>query len=169
MDSESTGKSKAIPAIIGLIVIVAIGAGIALWAAPGDADEAATASPTPSVASTSPASPDATTGSTTPSSATSAYQDGTYEAQGDYDSPGGNETVSVSVTLKNGVVTDSTVTTSARNPTGKRYQSLFVENYKEQVTGKNINDIRLSKVSGSSLTSSGFNNALARIKADAKA
>jgi hypothetical protein len=98
-----------------------------------------------------------------------SYKDGTYSAQGSYNSPGGPETVDVSLTLKSGSVTDSTVTTSGNSPTGKHYQSMFIDGYKSLVTGKSIDDINLSKVSGSSLTSEGFDNAVAKIKTSAKA
>jgi hypothetical protein len=40
--------------------------------------------------------------------------------------------------------------------------------YKQYVVGKKIDEVQLTKVSGSSLTPQGFNDALAKIKAEAK-
>lgn len=99
----------------------------------------------------------------------SGYKDGTYSSTGSYTSPGGAESVTVSLTLKNGIVTDSTVTGNAENPTSKQYQGMFVAGYKTFVTGKSIDAVSVSKVSGSSLTARGFNEALAKIKVEAKA
>jgi uncharacterized protein with FMN-binding domain len=99
----------------------------------------------------------------------SAYKDGTYSATGSYISPGGPDNVTVSVTLANGIITDATVTSGAHDPTSSHYQGIFIANYKPLVIGKNIDDVVLSKVSGSSLTSGGFNDALTQIKAEATA
>jgi len=110
-----------------------------------------------------------TTPTATPTSTTSAYKDGTYTATGNYISPGGAEHIDVSLTLKGGVVTASTVTKGAERPISVNMQTMFVNNYKEQVEGKNIDEINLTKVSGSSLTPKGFDDALAKIKAEAKA
>ena len=48
------------------------------------------------------------------------------------------------------------------------YQDDFVGGYKSQVVGKSIAEIQLGKVSGSSLTSRGFNEALDQIRNQAK-
>jgi len=110
-----------------------------------------------------------TTTNETPSEpvVTAGYKDGTYEAQGDYVSPGGPEQVGVKLTLKDGVVTDSTFTKMAERPMSVTFQEQFAAGYKEFVVGKKIDDINISKVSGSSLTPKGFNDALAKIKAEA--
>jgi uncharacterized protein with FMN-binding domain len=105
--------------------------------------------------------------STTPS--TSPYKDGTYSATGSYLSPGGEDDLHVSVTLANGIITDATVTSGAHDQTSAHYQGIFINNCRPLVVGKNINDVVLSKVSGSSLTSGGFNDALTKIKAEASA
>ena len=96
------------------------------------------------------------------------YKDGTYEATGAYRSPAGAETVPVKLTLKDGVITSVTVTPTATNPKSVRFQGLFIGGVNAAVVGKNINEVNLDKVSGSSLTPKGFNDALAQIKAQAK-
>lgn len=98
----------------------------------------------------------------------STYKDGTYSADGSYNSPGGPDSISVTLTLKNDVVTDVSVAPNPGDRTSARYQDMFVSGYKQYVIGKDITSLNLGKVSGSSLTPIGFNNALAQIKAQAK-
>lgn len=102
-----------------------------------------------------------------PAESTSEFKDGSYNAEGGYTSPGGSESVSVSLTIKNGVVTDSTVEPQAVNPNSKRYQGLFIGGYKTEVVGKSLADLQLGAVAGSSLTPKGFNDAVSDIKTQA--
>ena len=104
---------------------------------------------------------------TTTGSAT--YKDGTYTATGSYMSPGGQDQLGVTLTLKGDIVTDATVTPAAGDNTSARYQSVFIAGYKQYVIGKDISTLKLTKVSGSSLTGAGFNDAVAKIEAQAKA
>lgn len=99
---------------------------------------------------------------------TGRYKDGTYSATGTYKSPAGPESVNVSLTLRDGVVTDSTVVGTATNDKSINYQGLFVGGYKVLVVGRSINTLQLGAVSGSSLTPIGFNDALAKIKVNAQ-
>lgn len=101
--------------------------------------------------------------------AAGAYEDGTYDAEGTYQSPGGNESIKVSITLADDVVTEVTVTPEATSGNAAQYQKAFAGGIGDVVVGKNIDDLEVSKVSGSSLTSGGFNDALETIKADAAA
>jgi uncharacterized protein with FMN-binding domain len=161
-------NNKKIAGIIGLVVIVAaiaVGA-LALSPKPASVSDTPTASATPTP--TPVTSVVDTNAAPTAAPAASGYKDGAYSATGSYNSPGGIEKVSVKLTLKDGVVADSTVTTTGNNPTGREYQAMFVSGYKSLVIGKNIDQIHLSRVSGSSLTSAGFNNALTQIKSQAK-
>lgn len=98
----------------------------------------------------------------------SAYKDGTYSAVGNYTSPGGPEELGVSLVLQNGVVKDSTVQVKATRPNSVKFQTEFADNYKSQVIGKSIDELQLTKVSGSSLAPKGFNDAVAKIKSEAK-
>lgn len=95
------------------------------------------------------------------------YKDGAYQATGQYDSPGGNEAITVNVTLKDGIVTDTSAQGHATDGEALEYQSEFIGSYKKMVVGKKIDDIQLSRVSGSSLTSQGFNRALDQIESEA--
>ena len=96
------------------------------------------------------------------------YKDGVYDVVGEYVSPAGPETIEVKITLKDNVITSADVTAKATAEKSKFMQGLFVSNYKSLVVGKSIQDLKLDKVAGSSLTPKGFNDALEKIKAGAQ-
>ncbi|PWC07381.1 FMN-binding protein [Mycetocola zhujimingii] len=95
------------------------------------------------------------------------YTDGEYTATGDYTSPGGEETVTVTLSLEDSVVTALDVTGSGNTPNGKKFQGEFIDNISDIVVGQRIDELKVSKVAGSSLTSGGFNAAIDEIKGDA--
>ncbi len=97
------------------------------------------------------------------------YKNGTYSADGVYRSPAGGESVHVSLTLKDGAVTDATFTGDATHAKSIAMQAAFLEGFKEQVVGKSIDEVAVGVVNGSSLTGGGFMNAVTKIKAEAKA
>lgn len=95
------------------------------------------------------------------------YADGDYAATGSYQSPHGTETIDVQLTLEDNVVTDLDVTPHPTDPNVERFQGQFAGGIAEIVVGKNIDELDVDKVAGSSLTSGGFNDAIAQIKAEA--
>ncbi|MFP7835167.1 hypothetical protein [Marisediminicola sp. LYQ134] len=115
--------------------------------------------------------PDASTGSdsTGGSAPTTSgdYVDGSYSAAGDYQSPGGTESIDVELTLADNIVTEVSVTGNATSGNAERYQSEFIDGIDAEVVGVDIDDLAVDKVAGSSLTSDGFMAAVAQIKADA--
>lgn len=96
------------------------------------------------------------------------YEDGVYEVTGNYISPGGAEEIGVVLTLENNVIVDSEVEVRAEREISLEMQNDFAANYKNMVIGKNIDEVELTKVSGSSLTPQGFNDALEKVKAQAQ-
>ncbi|MBH1956085.1 FMN-binding protein [Candidatus Saccharibacteria bacterium] len=104
---------------------------------------------------------------TTPSISGTAYKNGSFSANGSYRTPGSTETISVSVTLKDDVITSVSVTGNGRGDSAE-YQSMFKSGVSSLTVGKDIDDVKLSRVSGSSLTSTGFNSALDTIKTEAR-
>ena len=104
----------------------------------------------------------------TQESEASAYKNGEFTAIGEYTTPGGQEQVGVTLTLENGIVIEIELEQMGVAPTSKKMQADFAENFKPLVVGKPIDEVQLSKVSGSSLTSGGFNNALDQIRAEAQ-
>ena len=129
-------------------------------------------STTPADTATTPSTPsDATTPSdtteTAPDAGTSTYTDGTYTESGSYQTPNGTESVEVTLTLADDVITAVEVTGSGGSRDTQEYQGQFIDGIDAVVVGKNIDDISVSKVAGSSLTSGGFNQAVEAIRADA--
>lgn len=106
--------------------------------------------------------------STTSPAGTGSYQDGIYSADGNYVSPNGTETVGVKLTLAGGAVSDVEITPHPSNPNTRKFQGEFASGIKSQIVGKKLDEIKVSKVAGSSLTSGGFNQAVEEIKESAK-
>jgi len=98
----------------------------------------------------------------------SSYKDGTYSATGSYMSPGGRDELFVTLAIKNNIVTTVTATAKPGDETSAYYEDIFVKNFKPFVVGKDIATLKLDKVSGSSLTPKGFNDAVSQIKKQAQ-
>lgn len=103
-----------------------------------------------------------------PAAESQTYEDGTYNATGAYSSPAGQESVEVTLVLKDDMVTAATFKGNATHPTSKLNQQKFAAGYEVLVVGKSLDSISLTVVNGSSLTPKGFMDALADIKADAQ-
>lgn len=158
MEQNKTASSMgkfALP--IGVVVVIAIAA-IALYNSQSDENTQTI----PQVTQESQSPEDTHTAGTT------EYADGIYAATGNYVSPGGPREIGVTITLANGVITDSTFEGRAQDATSQRFQGEFADNYKQLIVGKNIDEVSLTKVSGSSLTPIGFTEALEEIKAQAQ-
>lgn len=151
----SVRKGSALIGVAGLLVL----AGCA--STPADSDDAA-----PTTESTS----DSSTGSESSGSDTSStYADGTYTADGSYQTPETVEEISVTLTLADGVVTDVEVTGDPKAPETEQYQGAFIDGIADEVVGVAIDDLDVDRVAGSSLTSGGFNLAVEDIKEQAAA
>ncbi|TKR24267.1 hypothetical protein FA014_06845 [Cellulomonas hominis] len=105
----------------------------------------------------------------TAGSSTGGFADGSYTAEGSYSTPGGQESISVDLSVADGVVTDVTVTPEATGGNAARFQDEFASGIADEVVGQELAGLSVDKVSGSSLTGDGFNAALDQIRADAAA
>lgn len=105
----------------------------------------------------------------TMTSTIASFKNGVYTVIGNYVSPAGPETIGVTVTLSNGIVTDAVVEPHAIAPISQKLQGEFIAGFKQYVIGKKIDEVNVGKVSGSSLTPKGFNDAIDKIEAQAKA
>ena len=86
-----------------------------------------------------------------------ALADGTYAKDVTYSRPNGNETVSISITVKDDVVTAASVKGNTTSPFSKKWMGAFNGALPELVVGKKINELNLPKnVAGSSLTNGAF-------------
>jgi len=145
---------------LGLISLAPAIAGCQAAQPPVDTVEATVEAPAPEPAATpTPTPAPQATGS-------GEWADGTYQAEGGYQSPNGAETVLVSITISGGVVSSVEVTPQGSG-TSARYQGQFAGGVAAETVGKPLDQIEVSRIAGSSLTSGGFNQALASIKADA--
>jgi uncharacterized protein with FMN-binding domain len=122
---------------------------------------------TSSNSSPEPAASDAP--SATAGSGASTYKDGTYTEDGTYESPAGLARITVKVTLANDIVTAIDVNGHATDATAKSYQGAFDSGIAGKVVGKKIDSLNVTVVSGSSLTSGGFDEAIKKIEATARA
>lgn len=138
-------------------------------AAPADdttSSAAPSAAPSSGSASAAPSSGSSSSSAAAPSS---GYKDGTFTQTAPYQTPGGQETVTVTATLKSGTVTAVTVTGSEGTPNSKHYVEAFKGGVSGEVVGKKIAGLKVGAIAGSSLTPNGFNAAVAKIAAAAKA
>lgn len=105
----------------------------------------------------------------TAAAAPAKFHDGQYSATGSYNSPGGIEKLGVTITLSHDKVTVSALQLLGGAGLSHSFQSAFASAYSSQVVGRSIDTISLGAVSGSSLTSLGFNDALKQIQTEARA
>ncbi|MFT4125988.1 MAG: FMN-binding protein [Gordonia sp. (in: high G+C Gram-positive bacteria)] len=138
--------------------MVAAAAAVGFATAACGADDSAATEP---AAQSGAASTEATGGGGT-------YRDGNYTATGHYTSPGGPQQIGVTVTLANSQITKVSLDRSHTTGTSAEFQAKFASGIDAEVVGKNIDELDVSKVSGSSLTSGGFNDAIDQIKAQAQ-
>ncbi len=108
-------------------------------------------------------------GSTGDAASSGSYADGSYTAEGSYATPESVETISVTVSLQDDVITDVQVEGQPTRAESEQYQGQFIGGIRDVVVGKDIDEVSVSRVAGSSLTSGGFTQALDAIKAEASA
>jgi uncharacterized protein with FMN-binding domain len=148
---SSVRKGAAVAGVAGLLVLAGC-------SGPADAEDAADTGSDGGTGSDDQSSSDA-----------AAYADGTYTADGSYQTPETVEQISVTLTLEAGVVTDVEVTGDPQARETEQYQGQFIDGIAEEVVGVAIDDLNVSRVAGSSLTSGGFNAAIDEIKDQAAA
>ena len=139
-------------------------------------DKLKIANPTVGAALPSSSSSDSTAQSSVSSPAISSsgsssgtYKNGTFSATSSYRVPHGEESVQVSLTLTNGIVTGASIQNSENDGTSASYQEDFASSYKSQVVGKSISSLALDVIAGASDTTQGFNDAVSQISTEAKA
>jgi hypothetical protein len=137
------------------------GCSAAVTTAEPTTDATATTAPESSTTPT----PDASASESTATSRT--YADGTYTAEGSYATPESVETIVVTVTLQDDVITVVDVSGDPQKRESEEYQSRFIGGIADVVVGQDIDAISVSRVAGSSLTSGGFNQAIDTIKSEA--
>lgn len=141
-----------------------------LTAACGSDDPSSEASGEATSASPSAAATQDATEAAPDTGATGAYKAGDYDAEGSYQTPGGTQSVEVEVTLEaDGTITAVDVEPQADGGNSEMFQKKFAGGISKVVVGKKIDELDVSKVAGSSLTSGGFNAAIEDITGQAQA
>lgn len=112
---------------------------------------------------------DTTSESADTGAASGDYADGSYTADGSYQTPETVEKISVTLTIADGLVTEVEVEGDPQARESEQYQGQFIDGISDEVVGKSLDDIEVSRVAGSSLTSGGFNEAVESIKEQAAA
>ena len=163
-------RTAAVPRSIRIAGVAAVGvvgaialAGCAASDTTTEPTTATTATPESSTAPTPSAS--ASESESTASSGT--YADGTYTAEGSYATPESVETIVVTVTLENDIITAVDVTGDPQKRESEEYQGRFIGGIADVDVGQDIDQISVSRVAVSSLTSGGFNQAIDTIKSEA--
>ncbi len=155
-------RMKLSPSVRQGSALVGIAGTLLLAGCAAEASSAETTKDTPAPQSTAEASAPAASGTG------GTYKDGTYTADGSYQTPETVEKITVSITLAGDTVTAVKVTGDPQASETEHYQSQFIGGISAQVVGKKLDEISVSRVSGSSLTSKGFTQALATIRTEAK-
>jgi FAD:protein FMN transferase len=96
----------------------------------------------------------------------SPYRDGVYTATGRYGSL--PSSITVRVTLRNGVIRAVNVTPHATDPTSQALQRRFATAVPAVVVGKPIAKVQVGRLAGSSGTPDGFNRAIEQVKKQAR-
>jgi uncharacterized protein with FMN-binding domain len=164
---EKNSHRKLLATVISLVVI----AGFVIFADHAKAT-VSVATNTATQQSTPATAPSTTTTTTTPvttSSSSSGFKDGTFSATSSYYVPNSNESIGVSLTLKDGVITNASIQNSQGDRTSAAYQQSFTDSYKSYVIGKKISSLQLGSVGGASDTTQGFDDAVSQIASQAQA
>lgn len=107
------------------------------------------------------------TASDAASAATASYTDGEYTATAEYQAPSGAESIVVTVTLADDTITAVEVVGDATDSQAQRFQEQFAAGIASEVVGVDIDSLSVSRVAGSSLTTTGFVAAIDAIKSEA--
>jgi uncharacterized protein with FMN-binding domain len=101
-------------------------------------------------------------------SKTGSYKDGQYTTTQDYKVPGDTNSLQITLTLQNDLVTDVTAVNTIADKDSSKYDNNFKAAYKAAAVGKNLKDLNSIFISGASLTSGAFQKAIADIQNQAK-
>lgn len=159
---QATSKNKQIITTLAVLVFLAVIVGGAMAFTGNDET-----SPTTNTTSTTQTTSESSGSSMTSDHSDMDHADGEYTASADYATPGGVDTITLNVTLADNAVTAVSMSTNPQDGESKEYDDNFQEAYKEFVVGKPIDEIALSRIAGSSLTTGGFMDALDQIATQA--
>ncbi len=152
-------------------VLAAFGVGAYLFTNQSPTVTPVTTTETPMATPATATTPDITTETADTTTDASDYTDGTYTASATYMTPKRTEhTVAISLTLVNDIITESTIQfdDKAAGETSNDNQARFADAYTTLVVGQSLDTVSLARVGGASLTSTAWNEAKAKIAAEAQ-
>lgn len=91
------------------------------------------------------------------------YKNGTYTSSTNFRTPDGTYQINVTLTVSNDTVTGSNVSFDSKGARDS-YSKRFSNSYQNQVIGRDLGNLSLSRVGGASLTTRAFNSVVAGIK-----
>lgn len=81
-----------------------------------------------------------------------------------YISPGGEERISIMLTIADGVVSEAQATSMAKHPTSKQMQAGFVEEFSGTVVGMSLAELEsVDRIGGASLTTGAFRKSITEL------
>lgn len=94
-----------------------------------------------------------------------AIDGNTYTTTVEYDVPEGTESNSFSLVIKDGIISSIEVGITTTNKASLKYQQDFAKNIDSLVVGQKISELKtIDRVSGASVTTTAFNDALLRLQ-----
>lgn len=89
----------------------------------------------------------------------------TYTTTVEYDVPEGTESNSFSLVIKDGIISSIEVGITTTNKASLKYQQDFAKNIASIVVGQKISELKsIDRVSGASVTTTAFNDALLKLQ-----
>ena len=94
-----------------------------------------------------------------------AIDGNTYTTTVEYDVPEGTESNSFSLVIKDGIISSIEVGITTNSKASLKYQQDFAKNIDSLVVGQKISELKtIDRVSGASVTTTAFNDALLRLQ-----
>lgn len=91
--------------------------------------------------------------------------DNTYTTTVEYDVPEGTESNSFSLVIKDGIISSIEVGITTTNKASLKYQQDFAKNIASIIVGQKISELKsIDRVSGASVTTTAFNDALLKLQ-----
>ena len=89
----------------------------------------------------------------------------TYTTTVEYDVPEGTESNSFSLVIKDGIISSIEVGITTTNKASLKYQQDFAKNIASIIVGQKISELKsIDRVSGASVTTTAFNDALLKLQ-----
>jgi hypothetical protein len=96
-----------------------------------------------------------------------SYADGTYTVEAGYRAPSGQESIQVTLTIADGSVTDVASSAGSADREAAQFQRRFASAIRDEVLGRDLATLSVSRVAGASLTAHAFDAALDQIRSQA--